>query len=181
MLLNIVEVPAHPEMYTRGRGGQAPRAIVIHRMAGSLRGTDAWFQTSRAGRNGSPSSSAHYGIGQNGEIHRYVAESNAAFHAGALGTIAMQQRFPWIVPGLPLNWQTIGIEHEGKGDEPWSNLMVAVSAALIADIARRYKIEILPATVLRHSDVRATACPGPVCPMDRLTRNARALAQAGRE
>jgi len=62
--------------FVTGRQGYTPIAIVIHIMEGTIGGTDSWF--------GSPKSqvSAHYGVGTNGEVHRYVLETNVAWHAG---------------------------------------------------------------------------------------------------
>ncbi|HWO92013.1 MAG TPA: N-acetylmuramoyl-L-alanine amidase, partial [Methylomirabilota bacterium] len=59
-----------------GRRGFRPEAIVVHIMDGTLLGTDARFA------NPGSKVSAHYGVGTNGQIHHYVAESDTAWHAG---------------------------------------------------------------------------------------------------
>ena len=70
----IIDIPS--PNFSEGRRGCDPELIVIHIMEGTLAGTDHWF------RNPESKVSAHYGIGANGEIHRYVRESDTAWHAG---------------------------------------------------------------------------------------------------
>lgn len=62
--------------FTTGRAGQKPVLIVIHIMAGTLKGTDAWFA------NPASDVSSHYGVGTNGEIHQYVQEKDTAWANG---------------------------------------------------------------------------------------------------
>lgn len=88
--------------------------------------------------------SAHYGIGQNGEIRAYVDEDNTAWHCGNG------------------NSYSIGIECTNTSGEPsWnvSNATVDALVRLIQEIqSRRGKLQIVG-----HKDVpgNATACPGP--------------------
>lgn len=88
--------------------------------------------------------SAHYGIGQNGEIRAYVDEENTAWHCGNG------------------NAYSIGIECTNTSGEPsWgvSNATVDALVRLIQEIqSRRGKLQIVG-----HKDVpgNATVCPGP--------------------
>lgn len=88
--------------------------------------------------------SAHYGIGQNGEIRAYVDEENTAWHCGNG------------------NSYSIGIECTNTSGEPnWgvSNATVDALVRLIQEIqSRRGALQIVG-----HRDVpgNSTACPGP--------------------
>lgn len=135
-----------------GRRGYKPEIIVIHIMDGSLIGTDSWFN--------SPISqvSAHYGIGQTGEIHQYVKEENESFHAGVVKnpTFSLYKG-----AGINPNWYTIGIEHEGKPDSVWSPEMIKASVELIKDISKRWNIPIDRDHIIGHYQIRSTK---PNCP-----------------
>lgn len=158
-----------------GRGAHKPEAIVIHLMAGSLAGTDAWFLTAPEKRNnGGFASSAHYGIGKLGQVHQYVKDEDRAYHAG---------RVQWpstpvlaLHPGVNPNDFTIGIEHEGQLDDDWTEEMIQASAALIADICARWSIPCDRAHIAKHHEIFAPKpCPGPKCPMDDLVARAALL------
>lgn len=99
-----------------GRDGYHVNHITLHIMVGRLTGTDIIFQ--RAGY-----ASAHYGIGGNGEIHQYVNETDGS----------------WSDANHASNNSTISIEHEGgMPGIPCTQACMDASAALCADIARRY-------------------------------------------
>jgi N-acetylmuramoyl-L-alanine amidase len=146
-----------PGNFFKGRRGKTPIAIVVHIMAGSLRGTDQWFNNPRS------RVSAHYGIGKSGEIHQYVAETDTAYHAGTVDNPTWPLMQPGGSPGPKINpnYYTIGIEHEGFPDDVWPAAQVAASAALIAEVAARWKIERDVAHVIPHHSIRASKpCPG---------------------
>lgn len=149
---------AHPRNFRSGRRGYRPEAIVIHVMDGTLVGTDAWFSTAASGV------SAHYGIGNWGEVHQYVKEADSAFHAGTVvnPTWAELKREGGKV--VNPNLYTIGIEHEGRGlsTAGWPAAMRAASVALVADIARRWDIPIDARHIIRHRAIRSSKpnCPG---------------------
>ena len=69
-----------------GRLGYKVTRITLHIMAGYLTGTDSLFQ------NPNRQASSTYGIGPNGEIHQYVAESDAPWtdpaHAGQTPSVS---------------------------------------------------------------------------------------------
>jgi N-acetylmuramoyl-L-alanine amidase len=142
--------------FTSGRKNYQPIAIVIHIMEGSLSGTDSWFM--------SPTSqvSAHYGIGINGEVHQYVAETDSAWHAGRVNA----PTWPLIMPAgsgsyINPNYYTIGIEHEGDENTIWSDATYQSSSAMISDIAKRWNIPIDRQHIVGHHEIYSLkACPG---------------------
>lgn len=89
--------------FTYGHGGYSVCAIVIHTMAGSLAGSDSWFN------NPNSHVSSHYGIGLGGEQHQYVALCNSSW---ANGILQAGNRWPC---GGPPNYRTITIETEDRG------------------------------------------------------------------
>ena len=100
-----------------GRNGYHVDHITLHIMVGRLTGTDSVFQSSGS------AASAHYGIDGNGTIHQYVDESNGS----------------WSDANYASNNSTISIEHQGgMAGIPCTQACMDASAALCADIARRY-------------------------------------------
>jgi N-acetylmuramoyl-L-alanine amidase len=95
--------------YTPGHAGMSVIAVVVHTMAGTLAGSDSWFN------NPAAQVSSQYGIGLSGQQHQYVALGDTAWANGVL-----EPGNTW--PGLPysVNAQTISIETEdnGKGSTP---------------------------------------------------------------
>lgn len=148
--MNIIQKPS--PNFAPGRGGFKPELVVIHIMDGTLSGTDSWFA--------SPISqvSAHYGIGDKGEIHQYVKEEDTAWHAG----VEMNPTFKLRKPGVNANKYTIGIEHEGKADTTWSVEMMKASAALIREICTRWNIPMDRDHIIGHYEIctpRRANCP----------------------
>jgi len=134
-----------------GRKGYKPEAVVIHIMDGTLVGTDSWFA------NTTSQVSAHYGIGKNGEVHQYVQESDAAWHAGRVDAPVWKL----IKPNINPNLYTIGIEHEGKPDDVWTDAMKQSSATLIREICQRWQIPIDRDHVVGHFEIfsKKPNCP----------------------
>jgi hypothetical protein len=103
--------------YYNGRDGYHVDHITLHIMVGYLTSADNYFQLPAS------SASAHYGIGGNGEIHQYVSEADGS----------------WSDANYASNNRTISIEHEGGMEGiPCTQACMDASAALCADIARRY-------------------------------------------
>ena len=125
--------------------------VVVHWVVGTLESADATF--AKADRI----ASAHYGIGDT-DIHQYVQESDTAYHAS----------------NITVNTESIGIEHEGG----WlladkvnrfipTEATVQTSIELVTDICRRYGIPADKDHIKRHSDIKATECPGSL-PVERI-------------
>lgn len=141
-----------------------PEAVVIHIMVGTLSGTDSWFAKKESGV------SAHYGVGRNGQVHQYVKEEDQAFHAGRVkgATWKLLKRNSTGKTINP-NLYTIGIEHEGRGPEPWTEEMYAASAALIREITDRWAIPLDRLHIIGHSEIYGVkTCPGTGVDLDRL-------------
>lgn len=113
--------------------------IVIHWFGmGTLEGASANFQKP----NGT---SAHFGISDD-RVWQWVKEENVAYHAG---NYAMNQR-------------SIGIEHDANPDKPLSEKSYETSASIIADLCKRYTIPLDRTHIIKHSEVKATQCPGTI-------------------
>lgn len=134
-----------------GRKGYRPEAVVIHIVDGTLIGTDSWFA------NTTSQVSAHYGIGKNGEVHQYVQENDAAWHAGRVDAPLWKLIKPTVNPNL----YTVGIEHEGKPNDVWTDAMKQSSATLIREICQRWQIPIDRDHVVGHFEVfsKKPNCP----------------------
>ena len=138
--------------FHRGRPfGLRPEAIVIHIMDGTFAAGESVF------RDPTTQKSAHYGISKTGDVHQYVDENDTAFHAG----IVVNPNWPLLKPRVNPNFYTIGIEHEGRPDDAWPEEQLSASAALIGQIASRWKIALDDLHVIRHHQIRASKkCPG---------------------
>lgn len=125
--------------------GIKKRYIVMHWMVGTLRSTDAAFQ-SRTRRV-----SAHYGI-EGTKVHQYVRERNYAF---ANGTAAANTR------GISIEHAGGYVGKDGKRVKP-SKTTHETSAHLCAAIARRHRLgRLVPGkNIFPHSHFVPTACPG---------------------
>lgn len=122
-----------PFNFTKGRQGQKPRAIVLHLMAGTLTGTDAWF------RNKTAQASTHYGVGKKGEILQWVEEADTAWGNGRVykptwrlvdakmnpnlycvtpETPILMRDFSWKPAGeLKIGDKLLAFDEEGKGEQ----------------------------------------------------------------
>lgn len=147
--------------------GQHPEAIVIHVITGSLKSADGWFNNPVA------NVSAHYGVGIDGQIHQYVAETDTAYHAG----IVVNPTAPLVQdrPNLNPNFYTIGVEHEGQPEDAWTEAQATASAALIVELAQRWSIPLDGQHIIAHHQIRASkTCPGNQQKVDELIRRAQA-------
>jgi len=147
--MNIIQKKS-PNFWS-GRKGYRPEAIVIHIMDGTLIGTDSWFA------NPSAQVSSHYGIGKNGEVHQYVNEQDAAWHAGRVDVPSWR----FIKPGINPNLYTIGIEHEGGPNDIWTDAMKQSSSTLIREICQRWQIPIDRDHIVGHFEIfsKKPNCP----------------------
>ena len=144
--MTIKWLGANSNNFQVGRSGNKIDKVVLHWIVGKLSAADAVFN------NPDRQVSAHYGIGHT-EVHQYVKEEDTAYHAG----------------NLTVNRQSIGIEHEGGPDLPISEDTHKTSIELITDICRRYNIPADRQHILKHSEIKATQCPGTL-DIDRIVR-----------
>lgn len=134
---------AHPNGYTDASrpGANDINKIVVHITQGSWSSAINWFNDSRSGV------SAHYVVrSSDGFIGQCVEEEDIPYHAG----------------NWPVNQTSIGIEHEGYGNDPsWLTAdLYNSSARLSAYLANKYNIPINRNHFLAHKQVSATQCPG---------------------
>lgn len=139
-------VPAHTNNYTVGREGCLITNITIHHMDGraTAESCGGVFQ------NPNRETSAHYGIGYNGEICQYVAEKDTA----------------WANANWESNKHSVTIENSDWTLAPEYKITDATLNSLIrlvADIASRNHLGklIYGQNINVHGDVAATSCPGP--------------------
>ena len=150
--------------FHKGRHGLIPKAIVIHIVVGSLESAGLTFGDPRS------SVSAHYGVGKSGRVHQFVQEADTAYHAG----IVVRPSWRLLEPGINPNFYTIGIEHEGQPQDLWPDEQYSASAALVREIAERWKIPLDREHIIMHREIRASkSCPGSV-EMGRLIEEAAA-------
>lgn len=145
--------PAAPVNYRRSRAARTINRVVIHITDGGTRinGTIGWFQNpNQLNRRGEPIHvSAHYVIGQDGEVVQMVPHNDVAWHANRA------------------NGDSIGIEHVAntRGLMP-SDAQYCASAALTRWLCDTYNLPIDRTHVLGHSeaDTRTshTNCPNAV-------------------
>lgn len=150
--------PAHGTNYRTMRTTRAIRRIVIHITDGGSRitGTIGWFQNpdQRNRRNEPISVSAHYVIGQDGEVVQMVRHNDVAWHANAA------------------NGDSIGIEHVAntKGLVPTED-QYRCSARLVAWLCQQFGLPADRTHILGHAeaDRRTThsSCPNAVWDWDR--------------
>jgi N-acetylmuramoyl-L-alanine amidase len=155
-------IGAASENFRKGRHGLEPRAIVIHIIVGSLQSAGLTFRDPRS------SVAAHYGVGKSGSVHQFVQETDTAFHAG----IVVRPTWKLIDPAVNPNFYTVGIEHEGQPQDVWPDEQYRASAALVREIAGRWKIPLDRDHIIMHREIRASkTCPGSA-DIDRIIREA---------
>jgi V8-like Glu-specific endopeptidase len=153
--------PAHPSNYLAMRSPREIRQIVIHITDGGRRitGTIGWFQNpnQRNARNQPIHVSAHYVVGQDGEVVQMVRNNDIAWHASSA------------------NAHSIGIEHVANSNRARNLLPTDAeyrgSAKLVAWLCQCFGLPIDRTHVLGHSEADPhtthTDCPNSVWDWDR--------------
>jgi hypothetical protein len=119
------------------RNGRAIDHIVIHYTTSrNIEGSIAHFKT------GSPRTSAHYIVGQDGRLVQMVPDADCAWHAGS----------------SDMNLRSIGIEHVARAGDTITEPQARTSIALIRWLMQVYAI--VPDHVIPHCWVKATSCCG---------------------
>lgn len=145
----------------KGRRGHKVIAIVDHIMAGTLTGTDSWFNNRVSG------ASAHFGVGKKGQIHQYVSLDNAAWHAGHV----RKPSWNLLIPDANPNYYTIGIEHEGQPGDIMTEEQFQATLSLHKWLIKEYGLAVTNDTIIGHyriDSVQKANCPGPSFPWERL-------------
>lgn len=152
-----------------GRGGHKPEFIVIHIMAGTMAGTDAWFNNPNSGV------SAHSGVSRMGEVHDYVHSTDRAWHAGVMNTKgATFKDFKYEGGRLvDVNAYTLGLEHEGTADVEIPLTCYLASARKIKYWSQRYGIPIDERHIVSHKSIYpGHGCPGKAIDIPKLIKYA---------
>lgn len=160
--LGTVWIPAAEGNFERGRVGYNILAIVNHIMAGSLVGTDAWFQ------NPTSKVSAHFGIGKAGQIHQYVQLTDTAYHAGVVN--GATAKIIGENPGVNPNYFCIGIEHEGQSGDVLTEEQYQSSIFVHRMLIVKFGIPADWDHIIAHSTINSlhSGCPGIGFPWARL-------------
>jgi len=144
MSYTVRQNPANPANYDTSR--KTIKKIIIHHAAStSFDSIGAVFANPGRG------ASAHYGVGRNNNVDKYVSESHTAYHCG----------------NYPVNQESIGIENVNSSGAPNWDVAAETRNTLVelcADIVRRNPSigKLVPGVNLfGHSQVsqKPTACP----------------------
>lgn len=158
MLMNI-EWIGSPN-FDKGRGGKKPSQIVIHWFGSknsTLKSTDNYFQKKYDPTTKTGGTSANFGVEDN-VIHQYVNTDDTSFAVG------IYER----------NQETISIEHSANLARDASAETLETSAQLIAMLCKKYNISPSDQTIIKHSSIKATQCPGTI-PIDWLITRTKQL------
>jgi hypothetical protein len=99
------------------KGGQSSvRGVVVHIMAGTLAGTDAWF------RNRAAQASSHFGTGKKGELYQWVDTADRA----------------WAQASGNTSW--LSVENEGKGGDTLTDAQLDRNAQVLAWAHSKYGV-----------------------------------------
>lgn len=126
--------------------------IVLHHTNGTFKSAIAWFGNPKAG------TSAHYIVSNKGEIAAMLEEYYTAYHCG----------------DYPMNQRSIGIETEWYDGMTRTEDLYKKVVELVADICRYYKIPADRSHIIKHSEVKATQCPGTL-DVERIVRDVNKL------
>lgn len=146
MSYSVRQNPAHSNNYDDSR---APVDMIIVHHAASTSFDSIGQVFAQPGRG----ASAHYGVGQNGNVDQYVPENKTAYHCG----------------NYPVNQRSIGIENVNSAGAPsWSvsdatkNTLVELCADIVRRNPRIGKLE-HGRNLFGHKEVaspsKPTACP----------------------
>jgi hypothetical protein len=119
------------------RNGTAIDHIVIHYTTSrNIEGSILHFKT------GTPRASAHYIVGQDGNLVQMVPDDDCAWHAGK----------------SDMNLRSIGIEHVARAGDKITEAQARTSIALIRWLMHAYAVPV--AHLIPHVCVKSTSCCG---------------------
>ena len=152
--------------WAAGRNNRRLTAVVIHRMEGSLEGSDSYLRRERADYYPYPrlNASTHFGVGLwygTPQIRQWVDTANSAW-----GWSARPTDYPTPVsratlsnlwsPSEDLNWQVISVEVEGFAYQAWDSRTRDKVKELLRWIYRTHGNLV----VMAHTDCSTKVCPG---------------------
>jgi N-acetyl-anhydromuramyl-L-alanine amidase AmpD len=130
----------YPAFIGNFRGGRSVPidTIVIHTTEATFYSAVQWFAQDHKPFQKGPTS-AHYVVGQQGQVARCVNDEDTAFHAG----------------NFPVNLRSIGIECEGHADEQstWTQPMFDALLDLCAVLVKKHRIPVDRSHIFGHCDV----------------------------
>ena len=115
---------------TDGRGGNAITTIVIH-------DTEGGWDASVATLQNDPQKSVQYIVGTDGKVAQFVTEETTAWHAG----------------NFYFNQRSVGIEHVGYANKPFTEPQYAASAKLVDYLAKKYNVAKDRAHIIGHDQI----------------------------
>lgn len=148
----------------RGRNGRRITAVVIHRMDGSLEGSDAWLRRQYDQFGNRLNASTHFAVGLwNGvpQIRQWVDTANSAFGWSARPTdtptpLAVRTLTNLYSGSEDLNWQVISVEVEGWSTQAWDSRTRDKVKELLRWIYKAHGNLV----VMAHTDISWKPCPG---------------------
>lgn len=156
------------QKWVAGRYGRSLTAVVIHRMEGSLVGSDQYLRREFADYAPYPrlNAATHFGIGNwpiggAPQIRQWVDTANSAWGwtwrpEVAPSPLAQRTLTNLWSSGEDLNWQVLSIEVEGFNYQPWNQRWSPALKELLGWIYRTHG----NLTVMLHNDNSFKRCPG---------------------
>lgn len=166
-----MEIKFMPSNNFSSRAGNKIAFIVNHVSCGSLSSMDNWFTTSE-----NKDSSAHYGVGVDGSVHRYVKDLDKAWANGIVSNYN-DGKYPFSNPCLiecgnvNPNAVTISIEHEGQPGVPLTEAQYQATLQLHKQLIADHGISIDADHIIGHyriDPVGRMNCPSSTFPFNRL-------------
>ena len=157
--------------WTAGRNWRRMTAVVIHRMDGTLDGSDGWLRREYDQYGNRLSASTHFAVGAwgwiNRSLHRYQTRQWVDTLNTAYGWAARPTDTPTSLaratlggdlynPAADLNWQVIHVEVEGWSHQLWPRGITTRVAELLTAIGRAHG----PLVIMAHTDISSKPCPG---------------------
>ncbi len=112
------------------RSGNTVSSIVIH-------DTEGGFSASVATLQNDPGKSVHYIVNTDGTVGQFVPESYTAYHAG----------------NFYYNQRSVGIEHVGYANKPYTEKQYAASAALVNYLRTKYNVPADRSHIIGHEAI----------------------------
>ena len=123
------------------KGQNKPIAVVMHIMEGYLRTARQWAEEGHFG------ASWHFSVGRDGTVLQHLEFNDGGYHAGITVEQAHSNPPIWPLykgPGRNVNHYTIGIEHEGFHNQPWTEPQKEASRELCRWLAVELDIPLTP-------------------------------------